>query len=72
MTPDTFKAPTVVYAHFTIAIDLGSGPEVTVNSAQIASGTTAGDTTPIHDLVSDTDEFTSMPSATTRTEGGHQ
>jgi hypothetical protein len=71
MTPDTFQAPTVVHAHFTIAIDLGSSGEVTVTSAQIASGSAAGDTTPIHHLVSDTDEFTSMPLATTP-EGGHQ
>jgi hypothetical protein len=69
---------TVVQAHLTIAINLGSRAEVTVSSAvatpahgdeepspaQIAPGTGAHDTAQIDDLVSDADEFTSMPSAT--------
>ena len=65
---------TVVEAHLSIAINLGSGADVTVSSAlaapahanqdlaQIAPGTGAHDTAQIDDLVSDDDEFTSMPS----------
>ena len=67
----------VVHAHFTIAVNLGSRADVTVNSAlatpapadegppppQIAAGTGAHDAALIDDLVSDADEFTSVPSA---------
>ena len=68
----------VVHTHLTIAINLGSRPAVTVSSAlampahrdeepslaQIAPGTGAHDTAQIDALVSDADEFTSVPSAT--------
>ena len=89
MTPHTFDTTTladsrplgdatVVQTHLTIAINLGSRPDVTVSSAlampaygheesspaQIAPGTGAHDTTQIDDLVSDDDEFTSVPPAT--------
>jgi hypothetical protein len=88
MTPHTFDtttlsgsrfpgSATVVQAHLTIAIKLGSTTDVTVTSAlatpangdeelspaQIALGTGAHDTAQIDDLVSDVDEFTSVPSA---------
>jgi hypothetical protein len=88
MTPQTFDtttlagsrfpgSATVVQAHLTIAINLGSTTDVTVTSAlataangdeelsptQIALGTGARDTAQIDDLVSDVDEFTSVPSA---------
>jgi hypothetical protein len=85
MTPHTFDTTTltnssragyttVVEAHLSIAIGLGSGADVTVSSAlaapahanqdlaKIAPGTGAHDTARIDDLVSDDDEFTSMPS----------
>jgi hypothetical protein len=69
---------TVVQSHLTIAINLGSRADVTVSSAlatpahgdeepslaQIAPGTGAHDTAQIDDLVSDDDEFTSVPPAT--------
>jgi hypothetical protein len=69
---------TLVQAHLTIAITLGSRADVTVSSAlappthgdeepataQIAPGTGTHDTAQIDDLVSDDDEFTSVPSAT--------
>jgi hypothetical protein len=89
MTPHTFDTTTlaesqlpgyatVVHAHLTIAINLGTRPDVTVSSAlatpahgdeepspaQIAPGAGAHDTAQIDDLVSDADEFTSVPSAT--------
>ena len=88
MTPQTFdtttlagsRSPgsaTVVQAHLTIAIKLGSTTEVTVTSAlarpangdeelspaQAALGMGMHDTAQIDDLVSDVDEFTSVPSA---------
>jgi hypothetical protein len=69
---------TVVEAHLTIAINLGSRADVTVSwapatsvhgdqepsLAQIAPGAGAHDSAQVDDLVSDTDEFTSVPSAT--------
>ena len=69
---------TVVQPHLSITINLGSRAGVTVSSAlatpahgdeepslaQIAPGTGAHDTAQIDDLISDADEFTSVPSAT--------
>jgi hypothetical protein len=69
---------TVVQPHVSITINLGSRADVTVSSAlaapaqrydepspaQIAQGTGAHDTAHIDDLISDDDEFTSVPSAT--------
>jgi hypothetical protein len=49
---------TVVQAHLTIAINLGASPP------QVSPGTGAHATAQIDDLVSDDDEFTSVPSAT--------
>ena len=68
----------VVQTHLTIAINLGSRAAATVSSglatpvrgddepspAQIAPGTAAHDTAQIDALVSEADEFTSVPSAT--------
>jgi hypothetical protein len=48
MTTHTFHIVAPTEAHVTITIDLGSGAE---------------DTAHVDDLVSDTDEFTSVPSA---------
>jgi hypothetical protein len=67
----------LVQAHLTIAINLGSRADVTANSAlatpahgdeepvtaQIAPGTEPQPTAQIDNLVSDDDEFTSVPSA---------
>ena len=67
----------VVHAHFTIDVSLGSRADVTVSSAlatpalsdegtssiQIAPPTEAHGTAQIDDLVSDAEEFTSVPSA---------
>jgi hypothetical protein len=67
---------TLVQAHLTIAINLGSRADVTASSAlatpahgdeepataQIAPGTEPQPTAQIGDLVSDDDEFTSVPS----------
>jgi hypothetical protein len=69
---------TAVQAHLTIAINLGSRSDMTVSSAlatpahggeepspaHIAPGTEAQETAQIDALVSDADEFTSVPSAT--------
>jgi hypothetical protein len=68
----------VVHTHLSIAISLPSGASVTVHSApaaptrtdeeppmaQIVQGMGAHDTARIEALVSDGDEFTSVPSAT--------
>jgi hypothetical protein len=68
---------TLVQAHLTIAINLGSRADVKASSAlatlahsdeepvtaQIAPGTEPQTTAQIDDLVSDDDEFTSVPSA---------
>jgi hypothetical protein len=89
MTPHTFDTTTpagsqlrdyatVVQAHLTIAINLGSRADVTVSRAlatpahgdeepslaQIAPGMGAHATAQIDDLISDADEFTSVPPAT--------
>ena len=69
---------TLMQAHLTIAINLASRADVTASSAlttpthgdegpvtaQIAPGTEPQPTAQIDDLVSDDDEFTSVPSAT--------
>lgn len=71
-TPADSQLPgsaTVVQAHLTIAINLASPSDVTVSPglatpAQLSPGTGAHVTAQIDDLVSDDDEFTSVPSAT--------
>jgi hypothetical protein len=52
----------VVHAHVTIAITLGPAADAPLSSALAAPGVAAHNTGQADDLVSDADEFTSVPS----------